>query len=74
MELGQWMKENRWNVTQLAKKTGLNRITIKSIIEKKTEITLRTAFIIRDFTKNEVTLEEMYIYSKSPEVKAKDVA
>lgn len=74
MLLGEWMKENRWNPTQMAKKTGLSRLTITNIIERKSEISLRTAFIIRDFTKNEVTLEEMYIYEKSTKEKPKNVA
>lgn len=68
MLLSEWMKENRWNPTQMAKKTGLSRLTITNIMERKSEISLRTAFIIREFTKNSVTLEDLRMDVKSSEV------
>ncbi len=65
MLLDQWMREKRWTANALAKATGLARLTIKNIMERKTDISLRTAYILQDFTKGEVTLQELYLNTES---------
>jgi plasmid maintenance system antidote protein VapI len=59
MDLGTWMHENRWTQPQLAKKIGISRPTISGILNKKRDVTLRTAMAIVKFTKNQVTYEDL---------------
>jgi len=59
MQLAEWMKENRWTMSEISKKTGICRLTIKKAMTKKGEIYLRSAMEIYKFTNGEVSFEEM---------------
>lgn len=59
MQLAEWMKENRWSMNAMCKKTGIARQTIKNAMLKDADIYLKTALEIYKFTKGEVTLQEM---------------
>jgi len=59
MELIDWMKANRWNMTSLSKELNISRPTMRRVLDKETDMTLRVAMAIVKFTKNEVTYEDL---------------
>lgn len=68
MELKDWMKANRWTMNAMSKETGISRQTIKNAMDKSSDILLKTAMAIFDFTKGNVDYMEMlrenYEYKK----------
>jgi hypothetical protein len=59
MQLRDWMKANRWTMNAMCKETGIARQTIKTARDKSSDILLKTAMGIYEFTKGEVTYSEM---------------
>lgn len=64
MMLKEWMQKNRWNANAFAKKIGVTRLTIKNLMERKSEPTLRLGLLIHYATDCEVSLQELIIESK----------
>ncbi len=59
MLLKEWMIQNRWNINTLSKKLGIARLTLKNIMEKKSDLTLRVALLIEGETKGQVRLQDL---------------
>lgn len=59
MDLRAWMIENRWTQTQLSKKVGISRPTMQSVLEKKKKVSFESAYKIVQFTKGQVTFEDL---------------
>ncbi len=59
MLLKDWMRENRWTINSFSKKLGIARLTVKNIIEKKSDLTLRVALLIEQETKGQVKLRDL---------------
>jgi len=59
MMLKDWMVQNRWNINSFSKKLRIARLTLKNIIEKKSDLTLRIALMIEKETNGQVKLEDL---------------
>lgn len=59
MDLRDWMKENRWSMSAIEKKTGITKQTIRSLMDKKPNVSLRSAMSIVKFTKGEVSFQDL---------------
>jgi plasmid maintenance system antidote protein VapI len=59
MMLKDWMSQNRWNINSFSKKLGISRLTLKNIMENKSDLTLRIALIIQKETNGQVKIEDL---------------
>jgi len=64
MELRDWQKLNRWSNTAMAKEIGVTHSAIGSVALKRYKPSLLLAKAIVNFTKGEVTLEDLGIDDK----------
>lgn len=59
MELMDWMKSNRWNMSTLSRELNISRPTMRRVLDKETDMTLRVAMAIVKFTNNQVTYDDL---------------
>lgn len=59
MKLIDWMKKNRWNSQSFSKELGICRLTLKKVMDQKSDLSLRVAMKIVAATNEEVELEDL---------------
>lgn len=64
MYFGEWIRKQGYSISSVARRLGVSRASLHSIIDGTSSPRLETAYKIILFTRNEVTIEDLIMASQ----------